>query len=140
MKKSDLVEEIKLRRLVRKAIKIREHKLKRSQQQVALEENKLRMVVRRLLAEGEVDADTEPVPYKSTAMNLLNDVFDQILPVIKKGLRKLTSGPEEQSRARKMKKNKISKNLLKQAKMKRAPELLLILLLILMLRTTYARW
>lgn len=95
MKKRDLIEEIKLRRLIRKAIKIREHKLKRNQQQAVLEEHKLRMVVRELLAEGEVDADTEPVPYKSTAMNLLNDVFDQILPVIKKGLRKLTSGPEE---------------------------------------------
>ena len=95
MRKEELMQEIKLRRLIRKAIKIREHKLKSKQQQTIAEEKKLRMVVRRLLSEGEVDADTEPVPYKSTAMNLLNDVFDQILPVIKKGLRKLTSGPEE---------------------------------------------
>jgi len=95
MKKEDRIQEFKLRRLIRKAIKIREHKLNMKQEQVISEEKKLRMIVRRLLSEGEVDADTEPVPYKSTAMNLLNDVFEQILPIIKKGLRKLTSGPEE---------------------------------------------
>ena len=95
MSKNKLLQEIKLRRLVRRAIKLRQHKLQLEQKTNFGEEQRLRVLIRHLLKESEVDADTEPVPYKSTAMNLLNDVFDQILPVIKKGLRKLTSGPEE---------------------------------------------
>ena len=74
MSKEELKQEIKLRRLIRKAIKIRENKLKKQQDLVISEEMKLRKVIRHLLAEAEVDADTEPVPYKSTAMNLINDV------------------------------------------------------------------
>ena len=95
MQKNELLQEIKLRRLVRKAIKLRQHKLQLEQKTNLGEERRLRALIRHLLKEGEVDTDTEPVPYKSTAMNLLDDVFGQILPVIKKGLRKLTSGPEE---------------------------------------------
>ena len=95
MSKEELKQEIKLRRLIKKAIKIRENKIKKQQQLVISEEAKLRKVIRHLLSEAEVDADTEPVPYKSTAMNLINDVFGEILPVVKKGLRKLTSDPEE---------------------------------------------
>ena len=95
MSKEELKQEIKLRRLIRKAIKIRENKLKKQQDLAIFEEKNLRKVIRHLLSEAEVDADTEPVPYKSTAMNLINDVFGEILPVVKKGLRKLTSDPEE---------------------------------------------
>lgn len=95
MNKNELLQEIKLRRFIRQAIKLRQRKLNESKKIDLVEEQKLRTVIRHLLREAETDTDTEPVPYKSTAMNLINDVFGEILPVIKKGLRKLTSDPEE---------------------------------------------
>jgi hypothetical protein len=95
MNKDELLQEIKLRRFIRQAIKLRQHKMNRTKQRDIIEEQKLRTIIRHLLIEAETDTDTEPVPYKSTAMNLINDVFGEILPVVKKGLRKLTSDPEE---------------------------------------------
>jgi hypothetical protein len=95
MNKDELLQEIKLRRFIRQAIKLRQQKMNRTKQRDVIEEQKLRTIIRHLLIEAETDTDTEPVPYKSTAMNLINDVFGEILPVVKKGLRKLTSDPEE---------------------------------------------
>jgi len=83
-----LSSEIKLRLLIREVIKI---KNKQNEQ----EENKLRTVIQYLLKEaGEIDSDTQPAPYASTAVNALADAFNQILPVLKTGLRKLAK-PEE---------------------------------------------
>ena len=94
--KEKFLQELKLRRLIRKAIKIRETKLRKNSQTMRGNEEKLRKLVRGLLKEGgDVDADTEPAPYKSTAMNMLIDVLNVVLPVIKTNLRKLTSGGEE---------------------------------------------
>ena len=95
MNKDELLQEIKLRRFIRQAIKLRQHKMNQTKQRDIIEEQKLRTIIRHILIEAETDTDTEPVPYKSTAMNLINDVFGEILPVVKKGLRKLTSDPEE---------------------------------------------
>jgi hypothetical protein len=89
-RKEELLQEIKLRRLIRKALKIRDKKKK-------LEEQKLRSVVRHLIAEGDVDADTEPAPQGSTALSALADAFNSILPILKTGLRKLKRPEERQS-------------------------------------------
>ncbi len=59
-KKEQLLQEFKLRRLIRKALKIK--KAKESAQSLS-EEKKLRQVIRQLLKEGDVDADTKPAPY-----------------------------------------------------------------------------
>ena len=88
--KKELLEEFKLRRLIKKAIKIKKIKAKK-------EETKLREAIRFLLKEGDVDADTNPAPYASTAVNALADVFNQILPILKAGLRKLKRPEERQS-------------------------------------------
>ena len=93
-KKEELLQEIKLRRLIRKAIKLKEAKQKK---QIKLEENKLRLLIRHLLLEGDVDADTNPAPYDSTALNALADAFNQILPVLQTGLRKLKRSEERRS-------------------------------------------
>ncbi len=89
-RKEELLQEIKLRRLVRKALKIRDKKKK-------LEEQKLRRVVRHLIAEGDVDSDTEPAPHASTALSALADAFNSVLPILKTGLRKLKRPEERQS-------------------------------------------
>lgn len=96
-RKEELLQEIKLRRLIRKALKIRQAKNSLLQEQKTKEEQKLRQVIRHVLKEGDVDADTNPAPYTSTALSALADAFNQILPVLKTGLRKLTKPEERQS-------------------------------------------
>ena len=92
MDREQLLQEFKLRRLIRKAIRLKEAKKIKSEQ----EEEKLRIVISTLLREGDVDADTKPAPYSSTPVNALADAFNQILPVLKSGLRKLAK-PEERA-------------------------------------------
>ena len=91
--KEKALKEFKLRRLVRKAIRIKEFKENQAKLE---EENKLRKIIRHLIINEEIDADTNPAPYESTAMNILADVLDQSLPILKTGLRKLAK-PEERS-------------------------------------------
>ena len=86
----EVLQEFKLRRLIRKAIRIRKHKTEK-------EENQLRCVIQTLLKEGDLDADTKPAPYESTPVNMLADAFNQILPVLKGGLRKLSKPEERES-------------------------------------------
>ena len=93
-KKEQLLEEFKLRRLIRKAKEAKKHIKEKNQ---LVEEKKLRHVIRHLITEGDVDADTNPVPLASTALSALADAFNQILPVLKTGLRKLKRPEERQS-------------------------------------------
>ena len=83
-------EEEQLRLLIRNAILIKNLKENR-------EEQHLRNFVRLLLIEGDVDSDTKPAPYESTPVNMLADAFNQILPVLKSGLRKLAKPEERRS-------------------------------------------
>ena len=78
-----------LRSLIRKAIQIKHLKENKDDQQ-------LRYLVRQLIVEGDIDSDTKPAPYESTPVNMLADAFNQILPVLKAGLRKLAK-PEERA-------------------------------------------
>jgi len=92
---NNLLEEIKLRKFIRKVIRVREEKILQERKKIMFEEKGLRKVIRHLLLEAEVDADTEPVPYKTTALNSLQDTFAVILEPLKKTLRTLTDGGEE---------------------------------------------
>jgi len=92
--KEKKLKEFKLRRLIRKAIQIKESKEKKVRLQ---EEEKLRKVIRHVIINEEVDSDTTPAPYESTPMNILADVLDQALPVLKTGLRKLAKPEERRS-------------------------------------------
>jgi hypothetical protein len=93
----DILQELKLRRFIRKALKLRQHKEKLEERNMLEEEQKLRAVIKYLIAEGDVDSDTKPAPYASTALSALADAFNQILPVLKTGLRKLAKPEERQS-------------------------------------------
>ena len=93
-KNEELIQEIKLRRLIKKAIRIRKMKEKKRKEALQ-EETKLRTVIRHLIKEGGgVDADTNPAPYQKTSMNVLAAALDTILTTLKTGLRGL-SRPEE---------------------------------------------
>ena len=97
MMSNQLLEERKLRAIIRQAIKIRMANEKEEILPIN-EEKKLRTIIRHLLSEGsDIDADTEPAPYESTALSALADAFNQILPVLKTGLRKLKKPEERQS-------------------------------------------
>lgn len=96
-KKDQLMQEFKLRRLIRKAIKLKQTKEKIKENKKVLEEQKLRKLIRHLILEGDVDADTNPAPQQSTALSALADAFNQILPILKTGLRKLQRPEERQS-------------------------------------------
>ena len=94
MKKHEVLsEEVQLRSLIRKAIKI---KLSQEREEQSIQENQLRKIIRHLIREGDIDADTKPVSYSSTPLNALADAFNQILPVLKTGLRGLEK-PEERA-------------------------------------------
>ncbi|MAL15811.1 MAG: hypothetical protein CL554_20600 [Algoriphagus sp.] len=97
MMSNQLLEERKLRAIIRQAIKIRMANEKEEILPIN-EEKKLRTIIRHLLSEGsDIDADTEPAPYESTALSALADAFNQILPVLKTGLRKLKKPEERRS-------------------------------------------
>ena len=97
MTKNQLLDEIKLRKMIRKVIKIREIRKKEQVVEQRLEEQKLRKVIRHLMVESDVDADTKPAPYSSTPINMLADALNQILPILKGGLRKLSEPEERES-------------------------------------------
>ena len=92
--RQEIVEEIRLRKLVRKAIRIAEAKRARKQDEVLLEEERLRKVIRNLIAEAEV-GDTEDSPYDNTGLNTLNTLFDNILKTIETGYKELASSKEQ---------------------------------------------
>jgi len=96
-KKQELLEEIKLRRLVKKAIKLKLIKERKEQHQQKLEETKLRHIIRSLIVESEIDADAQPAGYSSTPVNVLADAFNEILKVLKQGLRKMKQPEERRS-------------------------------------------
>lgn len=94
--RQEIVEELRLRKLIRKAIKIAEAKRSNLKDQHLAEEQRLRKVIRNLLAEAEV-GDTEDSPYDSTGLNVLNTLFDNILKTIETGYKELASSPEQRN-------------------------------------------
>jgi hypothetical protein len=92
--RQEIVEELRLRKLIRKAIHIAESKRKGSQKEALLEEERLRKVIRNMIAEAEV-GDTEDSPYDSTGLNVLNTLFDNILKTIETGYKELASSKEQ---------------------------------------------
>jgi len=92
------MQEFKLRRLIRGAIKIRERKLKTQDLNKLEDEQKLRKIVRYFLKEAkDVDASTNPVGYGSTALNAVATAFNDILKTVKEGFRFLEEPEERES-------------------------------------------
>ena len=90
--REEILQEFKLRRLIRKAIRVRETKRKAS---LLKEEQKLRKAIRKLILEATPTADNDPAPHSSTGINVLEDLLKKIIPVIETDFRKLTSGGEQ---------------------------------------------
>tara|TARA_Y100000592_G_scaffold91289_1_gene151192 strand:+ start:3602 stop:4339 length:738 start_codon:yes stop_codon:yes gene_type:complete len=92
--RQEIVEEIRLRKLIRKAIRIAEVKREKEAQKYLSEEERLRKVIRNLIAEAEV-GDTEDSPYDNTGLNTLNTLFDNILKTIETGYKELASSKDQ---------------------------------------------
>ena len=92
--RQEIVEELRLRKLIRKAIRIAEAKRVTKQDEVLTEEERLRQVIRTMLREDEV-SDTESSPYDNTGLNTLNTLFDNILKTIETGYKELASSKEQ---------------------------------------------
>ena len=89
--RQEIVEEIKLRKLIRKAIGIVES---RNNTSPLSQEDRLRNVIKTLLREDEV-GDTRNAPYDNTGLNTLNTLFDNILTQIEDGYKGLTTSKEQ---------------------------------------------
>tara|TARA_A100001391_G_scaffold193566_1_gene169005 strand:+ start:2655 stop:3398 length:744 start_codon:yes stop_codon:yes gene_type:complete len=92
--RQQIVEEIRLRKLIRKAIRIAESKRQKEQNEYLAEEQRLRKVIRNLIMEDEV-GDTEDSPYDNTGLNTLNTLFDNILKTIETGYKELSSSRDQ---------------------------------------------
>ena len=98
MTKEQLMQEFKLRKLIRSAIKIREHKMKTQNLKKLEDEHKLRKIVRHFLKEAkDIDASTDPIGYGSTALNAVASAFNDILKTVKDAFRFLEESAERLS-------------------------------------------
>ena len=79
--REEIVEELRLRKLIRKAIRIAEAK-------------KQAKILESLIKEDEI-GDTEDSPYDNTGLNTLNTLFDNILKTIETGYKELASSKEQ---------------------------------------------
>ena len=87
-------EEKILRGYVKKAIKI-VHERKQSAKNLILEEkNKLRSIIKTLVAEAKV-SDPEEAPHDSTGINVLEGLLKKIIPIIEDEFKKLTTSAEQ---------------------------------------------
>jgi len=90
MKRSELIEEVRLRSYIRKTIqKINENKQNEKRQKL-LDEQQLRCCIRGLIKEAK-----EKIPHRMTSINLLEDLLKKIIPVLEDEYKKLTSEKEQ---------------------------------------------
>jgi len=91
--RKQFVEELKLRKQIRKAIKIVQERRKLRESQKVDEESLLRNYIRKLILKEAKISDT--VPNKSTGINALEDLLVRIIPVIEDDFKDLTTSREQ---------------------------------------------
>ena len=89
--RQEIVEEIKLRKLIRKAISIVESKKDNNK---LSDHDRLRNIVQTLLREDAV-GNTRDAPYDSTGLNTLNTLFDNILTQLEDGYKELATTKDQ---------------------------------------------
>ena len=89
--REQFLQEMQLRKLIRKALVIRENKRKRGEKEAIIAEKRLRSVVRKLVSE----AASEDVPHESTGINVLEELLKKIIPVLEVDFKSLTTDPEQ---------------------------------------------
>jgi len=90
--RNELAEELMLREHVRKAIKIVSNRRQKEKQQRLEEELKFRKIIRKLIVETAVDDEEVQ---ETTGMGELRRVLKEIIPIIEREYRKLTTTIEQ---------------------------------------------
>lgn len=86
--RNEMIQELKLRNFIKRAIKVR---AKNKKQSHIWEEYELRNIIRKLLKE----APTEKVQHRSTGINVLEDLLKKIVPVLEQDYKMLTTDIEQ---------------------------------------------
>lgn len=86
--RNEMINEIRLRNFIKRAIKVRAKNKKKPH---IWEEFELRSIIRKLLKE----ADTEKVQHRSTGINVLEDLLKKIVPVLEADYKMLTTSVEQ---------------------------------------------
>jgi nicotinic acid mononucleotide adenylyltransferase len=81
--RKEFVEEIKLRKIIREGLK---RKMLEREEKILQEEKQLRLVIRKLLREGDEDT-----PHPITGINVLKDLLKKVVPTIEKDYKNLTT-------------------------------------------------
>jgi len=95
--RQEIIEEIKLRKLIRRGIKIVQERKSKKKEASLLEEKKLRRVIRKLITETTATPDNDPAPHKATGINVLEDLLKKIIPVLEIDYKKLTTSDEQRT-------------------------------------------
>lgn len=89
--REEFLQEMQLRKLIRKTLVIRENRKKRAEKQAILDEKRLRSIIRNLI----VEAASEDIPHESTGINVLEELLKKIIPVLEVDFKSLTTDPEQ---------------------------------------------
>jgi len=92
--RQEFLQEIKLRKFIRKGIQVVLENRKNKNKQALLEEQKLRSLIQNLIKEVEV-SDNDPAPNKYTGINQLEKLLKKIIPVIEDDFKQLTTSLEQ---------------------------------------------
>lgn len=93
--REQFLQELQLRKIIRKGIDVIYEKKKEAKKQNILEEIKLRKIIKNLILEATATPDNDPAPHKSTGINVLEDLLKKIIPVLEIDFKKLTTTPEQ---------------------------------------------
>jgi len=86
--RNEMIQELKLRNFIKRAIKVR---AANKEQPHIWEEFELRSIIRKLLKE----ADTDKTQHRSTGINVLEDLLKKIVPVLEQDYKMLTTDIEQ---------------------------------------------
>jgi hypothetical protein len=108
--REQFLQELKLRKIIRKGISVVLERKETQKNQGLLEEQKLRNVIRDILTEVGIP-DNDPAPHNSTGINVLEDLLKKIIPVLEDDYKKLTSSEEQRTSFRSHIVNAVEKTL-----------------------------
>lgn len=89
-----MVQELLLREQIRKAIRITYRKLNEEKRAKLDQEQQLRKIIRRLIAESAKGGAPE-TPHRSTGINVLEDLLRKIVPILEDDFKQLTTDAKQ---------------------------------------------
>ena len=89
-----MVQELLLREQIRKAIRITYQKLNEEKRAKLDQEQQLRKIIRRLIAESAKGGAPE-TPHRSTGINVLEDLLRKIVPILEDDFKQLTTDAKQ---------------------------------------------